>query len=693
MSGRPILPHSSRLTSDQGSPSPAIVPKRRDGKPKSRLSWDEKLQALDPLSPVKVTKSRIKSFTELFASRSDQAIATLVGQGHGKWVTLHRCPLTHKHIGRHLLADRIPTIQPQWFGSRSFFSSPYFCLDVDHKGARAAFRKRCLAAERALRRMGIDPNDPRQVLIQPSPSGGRHYYVFFDGLNPVDEYHHLLRSAGLKHTQGDIEFYPSETHGLRLPFGHIPGEVHDPRAWIQFIDDYDFGRIRLHSLRVLRDRLGRSKWPSPTGKPGREKPSHAKVMARDGRDLGIPKRLSPRISGSRPEDVDAQVQRYMELMENGIKSFRDVRDLERLGIRVAGTRNRALNHLAAHRIWFLHETAEQAADYLLHWSMDERHDSKDIRSDLEKGTSIVSNQLAYMCPWYESHEKTKVAPLPVGDRERHFAPAELNALRLTVLDLPEGDRVSQAHFLLELLSYTKKHGWLAADDSGREAAVAINEVIRKWPGCRGKNIYKKRIDQATEAGILRVVREKWHNHDGPGRPRTYRLNVPIIASEEASVGYDDALAYLAGKSDLDVKSSPSEHDQEKALRSESHEPNPEQSEVGHALGDVHPEPLHPGRPPGSLGQDSHQRNQEPTQAYELPHPSPGVCPTLRGPGGRRLTVKEWKDLLWKKRFDSVDGQSRDAYLARLGRIEGSGLSAAKPGIFPAGNPRRPHVRS
>lgn len=627
MSGRHSPPPQSPRPAPHDGIPPLVLPTRRDGKPKSRLSWDEKLQLLDPRSPVEMTKSRLKDFANLFAGRTDQAIATLVGHGPRAWATLLHCPLTHKHIARHLLADRIPSLRPQWFGPRSHYLSLFLCIDVDPdrdgKRTKGSFVGRCLAVAKALRRMGIDVRHPRQVLVQPSPSGGRHYYVFFDGPNPIDEYHRLLRAAGLKHTSGQVEFYPSETHGLRLPFGHIPGTDHDPRAWLQFIDDYKNGRIRRHSLKVLADRLKKGRKQAPAGRPIWEKPPAAKGEAGDRKVLGIPKRHRTGSLGSQPRDNDAQDRRYLDLMENGLRSFQDAKDLETLGIRMPGTRNRALNMLAAHHIFIRHKAAEEVKDYLLRWSMDVRHESKDIRSDLEKGTNFVEKQLGYMCPWYKTHKEVTPSSPPVIVREKLYAAAELEALRPSIMTLPEPDRLPQAHFLLEFLIYARRNGWSAPDGSGREAAVAINEVMRKWPGCRGSNKYKTRIDRAIQAGIFRVVREKWHNHEGPGRPRTYCLSVPAIDPAEADVGYDLALSYLTGQADLGPKSPPSPQPREEATRSQMHEPVPNPSGGGNPRGEGHPGPLRPGCPQRTLGQAPHQRNPERPSPQDLPDSSAG----------------------------------------------------------------------
>ena len=57
--------------------------------------------------------------------------------------------------------------------------------------------------------MGINPENPRSVLILRSPSGGRHYYVFLDAPYCLDQIHGLLQCAGLRHVKGrSNSFHP-----------------------------------------------------------------------------------------------------------------------------------------------------------------------------------------------------------------------------------------------------------------------------------------------------------------------------------------------------------------------------------------------------------------------------------------------------------------------------------------------------
>ena len=73
-----------------------------------------------------------------------------------------------------------------------------------------------------------------------------------------------------------------------------------------------------------------------------------------------------------------------------------------MGILLPGTRTRVLNHLAAHLIWFKHQSAAVAASFLTTWAMSPRHASKDIAADLANGTTIVANHILHHVPLVRS---------------------------------------------------------------------------------------------------------------------------------------------------------------------------------------------------------------------------------------------------------------------------------------------------
>ncbi len=414
-----------------------FLPTRRDGQIKTRLSWKEKLCILDPYSTPEATEARLIEFLKLFAFRVAKASITKVGKGPRAWTALI-VPLTILHIARHLMADLVPTLPPQWVAARSFSTSIFLCIDVDSdriawsivdgksdlprvqnselnevrnqpftrpestkaSGYRVPYGVRIREVEAALRRLGLNPKSPRQVLIQSSPSGGRHYYIFFDAPYYLDQYRSLLEAAGLRHIPGQIEFFPSTSQGLRLPFGHLPGKPHDPTAWSQFMDDFKNGRVRRFSLQTLYENLAqnRSSTHAQDRSDRTSRPKNSDVVTQNPENhhppLGTPKRL---LSGPgsvsepfgqlmSPSFIDIPAEQYSDIVRNGPRSQEESELLWRAGIQTLGTRTQVLNHLAARLIWFKHLSPDQAAKSLTQWAMNPRHQSRDIQTDLREGT-------------------------------------------------------------------------------------------------------------------------------------------------------------------------------------------------------------------------------------------------------------------------------------------------------------------
>ncbi|MCE9567283.1 MAG: hypothetical protein K8U57_35220 [Planctomycetes bacterium] len=534
-----------------------FVPLKKDGTPKKVLSWNDKLRILDPNANPERTEERLEAFANLFAFRYTDASITKARGGPRDWTALHgRVKLTH--IARHLLADHAATLRPQWLATRSWKTSVYFAFDVDAhsvKGKRS-FKRRCRRVEDTLGRVGINPDDPLQVLVQPTPSGGRHYYLFFDQPQPLYQFEGLWNDLGLTHVPGEIEFYPCERHALRLPFGHTPGIEHDPRAWIKFIDAYTSRRIKRFSFAALHEAGHRR---MPTAAPTVVRKAHVRDRSAVSQAshtptscLGIPKaqRLSTQAAAVTAITTSPDA-RYLELIERGPKSRAEADELFALGIRVPGTRNTTLNILAQHLVWFRSLNASQAAEQLTVWAYDSRHRSKDIRHDLERGTTRVATDIASMCDWYEE----RCEPRPSGTAFRphentnpQFAMPEIEALRPSLALIPPDERLNQAHFLLSFLGFAKRHGQPDPDSNGWEAAPAVAAVIRRWPGCNhGRN--KIRVERAVAAGLYVMTKEKYQAPAGRiGRARTYRLAVPVVAVEGWTLTYEAALKSLTENS-------------------------------------------------------------------------------------------------------------------------------------------------
>ena len=527
--------------------APVILTKA--GRPKRKLSPEDKLNYVGMGAPREMTLARVGDYRRLFAFRVWNGIATTPGKGPGAWKA-YRDRLGDDEIVRHLLADRLPGQSPRWFGARSFETSFFFCLDVDadrcpklvpSSMSRLPFTERCSLVERAFRRMGINPDNPYSVMIQKTPSGGRHYYAFFDAPYSLDQYHGVLHAVGLRHSPGEIEFFPSTKQGFRLPFGFLPGQPHDPHAWIQFIDDYMNGRIIRHTLADLHNHLAKHQCTQYQRIESRKKAAQQNTEGEQPKLIrGTPRRLQNETSVAYPEIDPKKEQRYQELLKR-IHSAAEAEELLDLGILVSGTRHEALKHLAAHLIWFKNLSVTDAAAFLTEWAMNPRHVSKDIADDLANGTDKVAKQITYMCRWHEANKKTP--DITPTDIVKEFSQQELEALRPTLTGLSPEDRINQASFLLHFLRFAKRHPAPGNDDTSWDAAPAIRQVVRRWPGCHHMK-YKTRLSHAISAGCMKVVKGAWHRPNGPGRARTYRLSVPVVPESEWVMTYEAAFDFL-----------------------------------------------------------------------------------------------------------------------------------------------------
>ena len=637
-----------------------LFPRTRGGDLKHRLSFNEKLHLLDPDTESEITQERLMAFMNVFAFRTTGGIITKASGGPRDWAAL-RGSIAAEQVARHLLADSLlPVFRPQWIGSRSPSTTRLMALDVDgdrpddpilnldgglkhihaygyrdleefirnravareRARAKIPFADRCHSAEEFFRRLGADPEDPRQVLRQATPSGGRHYYSVLDRPYFLSQIHNLFLEAGLRHLPGQIEFFPSMSRALRLPFGHVPGQVHDPQAWIKFIDDLVNHRVRRFSLEEMYENLttnpGRKAKPVRQAAPRDLGSSRANVAKPA--SLGLPRGRRDELRSSRPDQ--SNVDYYLRLVNAGCSSTDEAQDLIEMGIRVEGTRTLALKQLAAHLIWFLGYSADQAAEALATWALDDRHRSKDIQADLAAGTSKVKTQVVGMCRWYAKEKGTNASTeWSKGNPSACFAPEELAILIPSIQSLPVEDRSDQASFFLSFLTFAKRHGRPRDDGSGWEAAPAVNTFIRKWDGCRGRSRYLTRMNTANAAGLLVMIREKLQVPGGKGRARTYLLSVPVVDQTRWTMSRAEALARLIGTSPQEqaAMQEPAKH-QDEPRRLENERPikltqYPEQ----HPYQGTDQGPVHPGRPGGSLGSRPPCGPRESAPVETVPH--------------------------------------------------------------------------
>lgn len=614
-------------------PNARLLPDRPRGgigttpKAKRRTSRLEKLAVLTPGLLPDQAEEWLNYFCSIFCFRLRDAVVTRVGQGPRAW-TAKRGILSLQDVARHLLGDAIPHLLPQWVGARSFATSYFFCLDVDcdrhapavnaasnqQRSSPPSFTERIDIVFQALRRVCIDPNDRRQVLILPTPSGGRHIYVFFDKPYFVDQYHDLLRRAGLRFAKGQIEFFPSQNQALRLPFGHIPGATHDPTAWLRFIRDYRVGRIKRFHLDDLWQALLNGGIKAPQHLPA------GKINLSISRSA-VPSRKRTSVTMRTAAASPGPITRSAAGQFVPPKCIQDVERLLANGITIPGTRNAALLALAQHFIFIRGMTAAVAAKLITEWALNPRHASKDIHHDLRHGTDVVAREIQRMCRWCEAKRDpnrrtigTKVQSTAAFTRE------EIEELYEKISAAPEPKRAALVDFVLSFLAFAKQHGKARSDGTAWHAAPAVNAVIRKWPGCHHMH-YKAHIELAIELGLFQMVRDKWQNPNGNGRARTYELTVKV-SYDSTSLDFDSARRQLIAPSIDAGRERAIETANIPAGSNTDQEPNHEhlQNDANQRInpsGEMLAPPVHQSRPRGDLASCPRQRPPQPYAAQRL----------------------------------------------------------------------------
>lgn len=550
----------------------------RKGTPKKRFTTDEKLQLLDPLASIEATGKRFKVFADVFAFNRWKAIMTRAGGGPSDWRAI-KGKLGDNCIIRHLLADQIPSYSPQWVGTRSTSDTKFFCIDVDSDGHGRAdapaeshstvpsFAERCYEVEWRLACLGIHVDDPTHTLVTQTPSGGRHYYAFLDEPRLLNQVKYLLQAAGFRHHPGQIELFPSRSHGLRLPFGHTPGRKTNPNAWIRFVDRYRGGKVHCFSLEELYENLetpqrlppprvagitgaGRYRpepghMPQPQHGTGGDDPT-GRAISRPGpapapRRAATPRRFQKQRKAA--EDT-ATTEKYWTILENGITCKEDAQIILSKGVLKYGTRTKLLEMLVRHMVWFEGKSEAATRKALTDWIYDSRNRSHDLEKDRENNTQTVETHIANLCRWY-AEKRANDRPTADDACKMMYFDRELEALRSAIESLPRRAKRTVVPFLLHLVHFSQRFGTRSEDGSSWEVFLAINSVVRKLPGCSGMR-YKQRFGDAERIGILKLIREKWQNPRGTGRPRTYRARIPESHSSDRCIGYDEMLRRLTG---------------------------------------------------------------------------------------------------------------------------------------------------
>lgn len=560
------VPTASEILPDSNSSDPKSVLKKRVSRP-------EKLAIIAPGMTKAIANSYLEEFRLLFARKGRKGIMTSIrGEGARSWYAF-KWEVKSTEIIRHLVGNELQSLPVQWFGTRSWQDSNYFVIDIDRDRSpvpsvqnsitvadevsrpqlspnqssdvtKLPFATRCEKVDQCLLRLGIDASDARHVLKQVTPSGGLHCYVFLDEKYLLSDLKKLLEQSGIKFQKGQIEFFPSTSHALRLPFGHLPGRDNDPTAWLAFLEKYRSGAIRRFALQSLQESLLASGYEQqqPTALVDVSRPSELKTR----RDALISKsRLSNISQRSTPgaSPVLSDTASLLDTPESRVSRIQCHADFEKLieqGICVPGTRNGVLKMLATHLIFFQQLSAMDAETFLVDWAMNPRHKSVDIQADLRNRTNVVAKEIAGMCAWYEKAKDTShpcvKARMPI------FSEGEIQFISYTVSQAPPQDQEAFASFLLHFLNFAKRHGSESSCRRGWEAAPAAGKVMRRWVGCSHMK-YKRWIELAEKLRVLRLTMEKWQNPRGKGRARTYLMYVPVaVRPDDLTLTLKEALA-------------------------------------------------------------------------------------------------------------------------------------------------------
>jgi len=505
----------------------------RSGKPKSRFSEAERLQLLG------ATKRDLRDFIALFCpDRPLYAVTRRNSCDPRAWTTPRR-RLNPAEVLRHLTADLTPGLNPMWVAPRCWEITRWVGLDVDYRGDREDFVRRCRQVLEALSLLGVHR---RAILRSPTPSGGRHYRFFLNRKVRVRDVPQILALVGIVEAPGQIEIFPKQTNGMRLPFGLMPGRKYSARPWLRFIRAYrhkkfplvEWFRLRRRAQKFAEDVFyGRAEPIVIATKPTPAKPKRDNLELRPSRQpirLGIPKKIQAETIAS-----TAEVARYLELLSTPVKEPSDVDELWNLGIRSPGTRisaskRIAWNLLVVHRL----STAEATAR-LVKWVYETgRTTSIDVGADLRRGTRKVEKETENLVGWMATHHPHQAPP---DADKRCISKSEIDIIRDRL-----GNKTHDSALVcvaLNFLRFAKLNGIATPD--GWCVQVAVNGVIRRWPGCRGMG-YKPLIDALKECGFVRMTREKKQSADGTGRPRTYLVCVPPDLRLGATLAVEEATA-------------------------------------------------------------------------------------------------------------------------------------------------------
>lgn len=515
----------------------------RAEKQRSRYSDEERLQIMG------ATQKDLDAFIELFCPRQPLYAMTRAGSDDPRDWTTPRGRIRPSDVLRHLQGNCIPTQSPRWVAPRSWEITHWVGIDVDYRGDSSDFQQRRNKVYKALNQIGVVK---KRRLVSPTPSGGIHVRFFLSRPVKVVDAVHLLELVGLKETSGQIELFPKLKKGMRLPFGFIPGQEFDSQAWLNFIRSYQAGKIPLvdwlkcmkraekyaYSQACKNNQTSIAAGNQMDTEAGAKSCQAARPAKRrqSSVTLGTPKHQRNKNS----ENCSVQKERYQRLLQNGCRSTADAKAIWNLGIQMTGTRVAATNVLAWHLVRVKRLSKSDATTMLTDWVYETGAEtSADVRADIQNDTREVALQTAEIVAWCD---KLGFDENGFSRTRSQFSQAEVDHVISLLSDVAVEKILPFVKFALRFLGFAKLNGELA--QNGWETAIAVNAVIRKWPGCSGMN-YKPRIELLKKVGLIKMTREKLQRPNKTGRARTYEIHVAPRISAEALMPLADAIEYAA----------------------------------------------------------------------------------------------------------------------------------------------------
>lgn len=502
----------------------------RAGKFKSRYSSAERLQILG------ATQADLNATIRLFCPGRPLYAATRGKNDDPRDWTTPRGRIPDSQVLRHLTGNLTPGINPKWVAPHSWEATWWIGIDVDFRGDRDDFQRRCKFVVAALATLGIPS---KAILRSVTPSGGRHYRFFTTRKVRVTDIPHVLALVGLQESAGQIEVFPKLNKGMRLPFGYISGREHEPRKWLRFIRAYR--RRRFPRVNWLKCMQMAEQHAAATLNAGASLPKACEVLD-DSRKDQAPRRRVTRVHGlgiPRSRSSSSTVQhedRYKELLSRPLASPSEATELWELGICAEGTRVESTKRVAWHLLFVRRLPLKEAANKLVEWVYQTgHHTSEDVRKDLTQGTRLVEKWTRGFIEWLDGNPSSTQI---IAKDLTHFSLAEVDAIR-TSLGAAATDK-SLLSAACSFLRFAKLHG--AQQPTGWLVQIAVNGVIRKWRCCSGMK-YKPLIDALKANGLIELTREKRQTSNGTGRPRTYLIKVRPELRTGAALTQEQALQH------------------------------------------------------------------------------------------------------------------------------------------------------